>query len=185
MIIIYFFTAVTNKPPPVQHSLSQPDMKDNNRDGVPTPQQLGLKKTNFKKADPSKGEIMRPTGNPSLAKIKSLDIPSSHLSDVPSPQQMGLRLTKTKRESISEPDQQEVDKAPEIDQSNPGGVSSIKSIFERKPSESDDKQPRQQTGLYFTVIYKKNIESSVDMRILIFFSSSILNNICKDYLKKF
>lgn len=140
---------VTNQPPPVKHSQSQPVMKENNRNGVPTPQQLGLKKTNFQKTDPSKGEIMRPTGNPSLAKAKSLDVPSSQ---VPSPQQMGLKPIKS--ESISEPDQQEVDNAPEIDQSNPGGVSSIKSMFERKPSESDDKQlsPRQQTGLYLTVI---------------------------------
>lgn len=134
---------VTNQPPPIKHSQSQPVMKDSNRDGVPTPQQLGLKKTNFQKGDPSKGEIMRPTGNPPLAKTKSLDVPSSH---IPSPQQMGLRPTIS--ESISEPDQQEVDNAPEIDQSNPVGVSTIKSIFEKKSSELDDKQlsPRQQTG---------------------------------------
>lgn len=140
---------VTNQPPPVKRCQSQPVMKEDNRNGVPTPQQLGLKKTNFQKADPSQGEIMRPTGNPSLATAKSLDVPSSQ---VPSPQQMGLKPTK--RESISEPDQQEVDNAPEIDQSNPGDVSSIKSMFERKPSKSDDKQisPRQQTGLYLTVI---------------------------------
>lgn len=119
--------ADTNAPPPsVKHVPSAPLLPDNDtRGGVPTPQQLGLRKTDTTKPDPSKGAIMRsPVTNP---------------ISVPSPQQMGLRPV---RKSVSltnnQPDNKDVD--PGVDPSHPGDVSSIKSKFEKIVNITPQKQ---------------------------------------------
>ncbi|VDI68718.1 Hypothetical predicted protein [Mytilus galloprovincialis] len=116
--------AVTNAPPPsVKHVASTPQFKPVNNFGAdsPTPQQLGLRKTDFTKPDPSEGSIMRSGGKSTVTKSIS----------VPSPQQMGLRPARKSVSLDPEPEKTE-DAEPEIDVSHPGGVSSIASRFEKK-----------------------------------------------------
>ncbi|CAG2219763.1 unnamed protein product [Mytilus edulis] len=115
--------AVTNAPPPsVKHVASTPTFQPVNNFGAdsPTPQQLGLRKTDFTKPDPSKGAIMTSAQKSPVTKSVS----------VPSPQQMGL---KPARKSVSlDPEPEKTDDGRVIDDSHPGGVSSIASRFEKK-----------------------------------------------------
>ncbi|XP_063433928.1 uncharacterized protein LOC134715581 isoform X7 [Mytilus trossulus] len=115
--------AVTNAPPPsVKHVASTPTFQPVNNFGAnsPTPQQLGLRPTNYTKPDPSKGAIMTSAQKSPVTKSTSF----------PSPQQMGLRPA---RKSVSlDPEPEKTDNEPEIDDSHPGGVSSIASRFEKK-----------------------------------------------------
>ncbi|XP_052101213.1 uncharacterized protein LOC127735156 isoform X2 [Mytilus californianus] len=123
--------AVTNAPPPsVKHVNSTPQFQPVNNfgDGVPTPQQLGLRKTDTTKPDPSKGAIMR-------SPEKS---PVMHSISVPSPQQMGLKPARKSVSLDSEPEK--TNDGPAIDVSHPGGVSSIKSRFEKIVNVTPQKQ---------------------------------------------
>lgn len=112
------------------------------RDGVLTPAQLGLRKTDMTKADPSVGEIMKPTGRQNVVKSSSLEAISP---PVPTPQGLGLRPTKSVVEPCIKPKEQ-IDTTPEVDQSHPGGVSSIASKFERKASEEKPLSPKPNPG---------------------------------------
>lgn len=76
--------------------------------------------------------------------------PVTKSDSVPSPQQMGLRPARKSVSLDTEPEK--IDDEPAIDVSHPGGVSSIKSQFEKK-IESITPQ-KQLTGLYLLI---KNI----------------------------